>query len=758
MNNFGDILIWLALFALSVSSAGYLVLCCKKEYKAARMIARIGFVSFAAFMTLASIHLMLLILNHDFTYSYIVQYSSRDLALEYLISSFWAGQEGSFLLWVLLGSWLGLLLMFRARKMERHVMLIYNLSNIFLTILLIKQSPFNRLLFPPPDGQGLNMLLQDPWMVIHPPIVFLGYAAFAVPFAYAITAMWKREYDAWIKPALPWTLFAFVTLGAGILIGGYWSYKVLGWGGYWAWDPVENASLLPWLLIIALIHGMVLQYKRKKLYKTNLILAVSSFILIIYCTFLTRSGILANFSVHSFADLGITGWLVFFILAFLIISLGLFFLRLKDMPLSKKRNNINFFSREFGLISAIILLCVSTILIGLGTSAPLITRVLEKASKVSAQYYVDTNLPLGVLIAFLLSIVPLMTWGKNSLSKLAPGFISVIICASVSGITTFVIGYRGIGALLFSIFAGAASCVNLFLAAQCIRKRIMISGAAIAHLGVGLMFIGFVASSVYDHSDKALLKQGQTQNIMGFGFTLNTPEFLKEAKGFRLSLPLNVKKGESQFAAFPDIYSEPDRNGQTKRFIHPHIQRGLLADLYISPVNYDSGKKEAGVNKQILLKKGDTIQLQDYELKFTGFEVLSMMGAAVSEDKDMAVGANILVSYKGGDPVNLKPVIIMGRTKSPSGSVKLPGPRDTHIVLAGIDATTKSISLIYHERLYEAAKDDESSLPSILIDVSVKPGMTLLWAGVFLLLSGGGIANIRRCFGLRQQVVINGYI
>ncbi len=490
---------------------------------------------------------------------------------------------------------------------------------------------------------------------------------------------------------------------------------------------------------------MILQYKRKKLHKTNFILAVFSFILIIYCTFLTRSGVLSDFSVHSFVDLGITGWLVFFMLAFLIISLVLFFLRLKDMPASKKGDNINLLSREFGLISAIILLCISTILIGLGTSAPLITRLLEKASKVSTQYYVDTTLPLGILIAFLLSIIPLMTWGKNSFSKLMPGLISLIVCASVSGIITLASGYHGIGVLLFSLFAGAAACINLFLAAQFIRKKITISGAAIAHLGIGLMFIGFVASSVYDRSDKGLLKQGQAQNIMGCEFTFSAPEFLKEGKGFRLSLPLNVKKGESQFAALPDIYAEPGRNGQTNRFIHPHIQRGLLADLYIAPVNYDPGKKKADFNKQILLKKGDTIHIQDYELTFTGFEVSSMMGAAGFKDKDMAVGANILVSYKGGDPVNLKPVLIMGRTKSPSANVKLPGPREAYIVLARIDATTKSISLIYHERMDAAAKDAESSLPSILIDVSIKPGMTLLWAGVFLILLGGSIATVRRC-------------
>ncbi|MBW1745081.1 MAG: hypothetical protein JRJ25_01650, partial [Deltaproteobacteria bacterium] len=333
----------------------------------------------------------------------------------------------------------------------------------------------------------------------------------------------------------------------------------------------------------------------------------------------------------------------------------------------------------------------------------------------------------------------------NSFSKLTPRLISVIVCASVSGIITLVSGYRGIGVLLFSMFAGAATCINFFLAAQLIRRKITFSGAAIAHLGVGLMFIGFVASSVYDSSDKALLKQDKAQNIMGYEFTFNTPEFLKEGKGFRLSLPLNVKKGASQFAALPDIYAEPGSNGQTNRFIHPHIQRGLLADLYIAPVNYDSGKKESGLNKQIILKKDDTIQLQDYELTFTGFEVSSMMGAADSENKDMAVSANILASYKGGDPVNLKPVIIMGRTKSPSGNVKLPGPKEAYLDLARIDATTKSIILVYHEHPDAASEEDAATPAFLLIDVSVKPGMTLLWAGVFLLLLGGSIANVRRC-------------
>lgn len=231
MNNVGEVIMWLGLITVGISSACYLVLCFRKENVLARYAARLSFVGFAAFVTVASVLLMHFILNHEFLYSYVAQYSSRDLSLEYLISSFWAGQEGSFLLWVLLGAWLGILVMFKARDAEPQVMLIYNLNNIFLMILLIKQSPFRMLPIAPPDGQGLNMLLQDPWMVIHPPVVFVGYAAYTIPFAFAVAALWRRDYDGWIRPALPWTVFAFVSLGAGIIIGGYWSYKVLGWGG-----------------------------------------------------------------------------------------------------------------------------------------------------------------------------------------------------------------------------------------------------------------------------------------------------------------------------------------------------------------------------------------------------------------------------------------------------------------------------------------------------------------------------------------------
>jgi cytochrome c-type biogenesis protein CcmF len=749
MNNIGQLVMWWGLAAVCVSAICYFVLCLRGASKFTRNIARVSFIAFTASVTIASVLLMYYILNHEFLYSYVTRYSSRDLSLEYLISSFWAGQEGSFLLWVLLGAWLGILLMFKARDAEPQVMLIYNLNNFFLMILLIKQSPFSLLAFPPPDGQGLNMLLQDPWMVIHPPVVFVGYAAFTIPFAYAVGALWRRDYDGWIKPALPWTVFAFVSLGAGIIIGGYWSYKVLGWGGYWGWDPVENASLLPWLAGMALMHGMILQQTRKKLRKANLVLAVISFILVIYCTFLTRSGVLADFSVHSFVDLGITGWLVIFMGFFIVISFGFLIARAKDIPVSEPGESMTYFSRRFGLVAAIFILCFSTLLVGLGTSAPLITRLAETASKVSTDFYTNTNLPLAVLMLILLIFVPLLTWGKNNFSTIGPKLIWALLGGVASTGIVLLNGYPdmgspllSLGVFLLAVVGGGAAGTNLYLAAKLIRKKVTISGAAVTHLGVGLMFLGIVASSAYDRSERTLIAQGDVQNVMGYELRFNEPLFEREGKGMRVHLPLDVNKGGRQFIAQPDIFSERTPDGQLKRFSHPHIRRGLIADLYISPVDFRPGEKGKASGQQVRLTKGKTVQFQDYELTFTGFDVSGMMGKEGSHD--MRVGATIEASYKGGEPATLKPVITVGQLHSPASHVKLPGPQEANLILVGIQADEKAINLIYRGPDSSAEQEPEEIPPRIVVEVSTKPGMTLLWLGTFLILLGGCFAIPRR--------------
>ena len=743
MINLGEITIYLGLIAIGISSGCYWLVTSREDDTLSLNVARYSFIGFAALMTLASALLMLAILRHEFQYSYVANYSSRDLALEYLISSFWAGQEGSFLLWVFLGAWLGIVIMHRSKEMEPQVMLVYNLNHLFLTILLIKQSPFKLLPSVPADGQGLNMLLQDFWMVIHPPVVFLGYAAFTIPFAYAMAALWRREYDRWIKPALPWTVFAFCSLGAGIIIGGYWSYKVLGWGGYWGWDPVENASLLPWLAGAALMHGMILQQSLGKLRKTNFILASFSFLLIIYCTFLTRSGILADFSVHSFTDLGITGWLVFFMFFFLSITLWFFITRVKEISPSKKDAEFSYFSREFGFIGAMIILCLSAIITGLGTSAPLITRVLEKASKVSTEFYVDTNMPLAILTVLLLSFVPLLSWGKNSLSKLSRKLIWAAVGAAVSGGVILYFGYRGIAVLFLSVLAGAAVGVNLHLAIRLVRKKITLSAGAIAHLGVGLMFVGIIFSSVYDRSEKVRLPQGNFLSTLGYELKFNGPEFYREPRGVRLDLPVEVKKEKTEFVARPDIRAEDSRYGQGRRFSRPYIRRGLVADLYISPVEFEPGKEETvSAGKQFELKKQENIKFQDYDITFVGFDISGMMDQ--QDGQGVSVGADLKVAYKGKDPVRLKPLLTMGKEGTSASRVKLPGDAEAYLTLTQIQASTGSIVLNYQGPISDQDKTVEKIPPAFIAEVSVKPGMTVLWVGTFLILVGGSIGVFRR--------------
>jgi len=197
----------------------------------------------------------------------------------------------------------------------------YVLVHTVLMVLLLRATPFRLLPVVPVDGAGLNPLLQDPWMVIHPPIVFIGYALYAVPFVYAMSALARDEYSEWAKPALAWTVAAWLFLGAGIIIGAKWAYATLGWGGYWGWDPVENASLVPWLSGAALMHTLIVQRERGKMVRTNIVLAVVSFMLIAYATFLTRSGVLSDFSVHSFASLGLSSCLVSACVLFATLSL-----------------------------------------------------------------------------------------------------------------------------------------------------------------------------------------------------------------------------------------------------------------------------------------------------------------------------------------------------------------------------------------------------------------------------------------------------
>lgn len=314
-----------------------------------KKMARWSFVVHAVAVFGIFFTLFYIIHAHYFEYAYAWEHSSLALPIHYMISCFWEGQEGSFLLWMFWHAILGLLLIKTTKKWEAPVMAVVCLSQVVLSTMILGvdvaglfklgSSPFELLRIAKPellnipilesvggaanylkvitDGTGLNPLLQNYWMVIHPPTLFLGFASSIVPFAFVIAALWKRDYQGWIKPAMPWTLFCVMILGTGIIMGGFWAYESLSFGGYWAWDPVENASLIPWLVIIAAVHVMLIHKSTGNSLILAMLLAASSFILVLYATFLTRSGILGDTSVHSFTDLGLAGQLMVFLFMFI---------------------------------------------------------------------------------------------------------------------------------------------------------------------------------------------------------------------------------------------------------------------------------------------------------------------------------------------------------------------------------------------------------------------------------------------------------
>src|SRR5262249_6352773 len=263
----------------------------------------------------------------------------------------------------------------------------------------------------PLDGQGLNPLLQDPWMTIHPPVLFTGFSSLVVPFAIALAALVKREWDGWIKPALPWVVFSTGILATGFIMGGVWAYKVLGWGGYWGWDPVENGSLIPWLSNVALLHGLLVQRVTGSLRRTNLFLGITSYVLVLYASFLTRSGVLADFSVHSFVNLGLNGFLLSFLFVIMLVGYGTLVYRWADIP--KPAKPLGNFSRESIMWLGQLVFILMATLTAVGMSAPLITKLFGPPSNVKTEFYNVANGPLAVVLGLLLGIAPLMRWREQ---------------------------------------------------------------------------------------------------------------------------------------------------------------------------------------------------------------------------------------------------------------------------------------------------------------------------------------------------------
>ncbi len=725
------------LFAL-VSLAAYVQLLARDD-EGTRRFARRAYAFFALSVLLAAGVLIVLLLRRDFRIEYVSQYSGVELPWFYQFASFWAGQKGSFLIWLVMGSLLGLPLRKAAGREEAPVMGVYLLTQLGLLFILVRESPFVMLPRTPVDGSGLNPLLQDPWMVIHPPIMFAGYAAAAVPFAFAVSAMVRRRYDRWAHLAFPWALGGFLVLGTAILLGGYWAYKTLGWGGYWGWDPVENASLIPWLFGTVLIHGLHMERKRGRYRRANLVLACLLYFSVLYGTFLTRSGVLADFSVHSFVDLGISGWLVGLMAFFMLGGGYLLVTRLRSVPTEKNEDPL--LSRGSFLMLSTVTVGACALVVTIGTSLPLVSRLWGAPQQVGPTQYNQVNLPIALLIALLLALVPYLTWQETHWRELLRRLRWAAIVAVLATGVAFAAGARSPLHLLFILLAAMALFTNLQKTVEKVRVGgLRAGGGYLAHVGVGVILLGILASSAYDESAKVTLEQGVPQKVEGMTLTFNRFLPRTETEKERMEVTV-VRANGKQYLSYPRLFV----NDRTQQIMaHPHITHLLLQDLYISPIEFDPG--ERGAARRLHLRKGQEATVGGARVRFVGFDLNAEGNAlkAMQEGGVVAVGA-ILEVVRDGRSERVEPLYRFTTTGEVDAR-PYPMPGGGEVVLAGIDAGNGAVQLEMHG--VEAAPGPRAKLS---VDVTRKPLIKLVWYGLYVVLAGGILATAQR---LRDAFVL----
>jgi len=474
----------------------------------------------------ASFALLTLLAKSDFHYQYVWSYSNKALPMCYKLAAFWAGQIGSLLLWLLIISAITAAAAYQNRNRNRdlmpYVLMVFGIVTAFFSfVCLFLTNPFTELViagqngtlpYTPPDGIGLNPLLQHPVMVIHPPILFVGYSGFIVTFAFAIAALITRQLDAfWLSVTRRWTIFSWLFLGAGIILGAKWAYVELGWGGYWGWDPIENASLLPWLTGTAVLHSSMIQEKRGMLKTWNMSLIMLTFILCIFGTFLTRSGIVS--SVHAFGQSSIGSSFGFFLLFLFIGSFSLLLTRVSYLRSENKLDSL--LSRESTFLFNNLIFVGAMAVILLGTIAPVISELITGSQiSVGIPYYLSVNIPIGLFLLFLIGAGPLFAWRKTSAKSLKRNFLYPLSFALVTGILLFAGGLRQFMPFVSFFLCAfvAASIVQEYIKGT--RPRHKISGEPylkafiniilrnprryggyLVHLSIVLMFIGFTGGA-----------------------------------------------------------------------------------------------------------------------------------------------------------------------------------------------------------------------------------------------------------------------
>jgi cytochrome c-type biogenesis protein CcmF len=755
--------------------------------------AVMGFYLHAAAVLSIVASLFYIIYSHYFEYQYAWQHSSTDLPWYYMISCFWEGQEGSFLLWIFWHMVLGLILLFTAKEWKYPVMFVLSLSQIALTSMLIGvkvfgyklgSSPFELMrivnesgpVFSMPDyltrikdGNGLNPLLQNYWMVIHPPTLFFGFACTIVPFAYAMAALMQKKYTEWIKPALPWALIGVMVLGTGIIMGGFWAYESLSFGGYWAWDPVENASLIPWLILIGAVHTMLIYKARKTALHFSYLMVITSFVLVLYATFLTRSGILGNSSVHSFTDLGMSGQLLVFLLMFLVLAIVLMVVHWKKIPTTSLEENA--YSREFWMFIGALVLIVSAFQIILTTSLPVINKVfgsnMAPPTDVIAHYN-KWQLPIAILIALLTATAQLLKYLKTDSKKF---WKEAAVLGSISLVLTgMAFWWFELNNWLYFILLFASVytiVVNFKTAWPFIQGKIKVSGASVAHIGFGLMLIGVLVSS----ANKNVISRNNTGQAFFDGEDQKTVRenyeniYLEQGKPVDMNNYRVTYLGDSSKWVniyYKVRYEQLDKEGNVKNtfMLYPNGQinpkMGFIANpdtrhylshdvfTYVSSVPKKNEENDAPFHneKKHELKQGDSVRTNNGMVYFDGLHTkVDRSSSPELANVDLAVAAKIRIVTLDST-YSVEPVYAI----EGNGIVSIEKVSDEtglRFRFMNIDPKTEHILIETAER--------SPRKNFIIMKAIVFPYINFLWGGTIVMIIGFLLSIQRRITEIRRS-------
>ena len=714
-------------------------------------------------------YLAYLIATHQFQVSYVAEYSAKRSSSWFLFAAFWGGQEGSLLLWAFWTSILGAVLAYRSGEKSGKVWPIFGMVQVFLLGLILVKCPFALGTGPiPADGKGLNPLLENYWMVIHPPILFLGFSSTLIPWVWAMYGLIYRDWDGWVKSSLSWVLFSFATLGIGLSMGGYWAYETLGWGGFWAWDPVENSSLVPWLFLTALLHGIPIQRANGGFKVTNLLIAPLTFATMFYGTFLTRSGLLSDFSVHSFSSLGKDGFSILLagVLAAFLTPVGLLLWRLKSIPKPAAYERV--VSREFGYFIASSILGVLGLIVAVGMSAPLITKIwTEKGAAAQPQFYNTANYPLVLILTLGMAATPYLAWrgGGNtgaSLKRLFPAYACAIVLTLGMTGAAISMGIRKPWMLLMFATSVFAVFANLILLIPRLPKREgrRTSGGFVAHIGVGMVLMGVATLVAFSqNAERVLLKKDIPVAALGYTLTYlgqTSNPYDRENNALRIQV---VKNGR-MWEANPRYYFAPWENKDTLFANPPAIGRFGWGDFYVAysggPIGLDP--KDGGVNPNngFVLKTKKSVQAGEYTFTLVGLDLDERAKKTLAEQHDpkamaalpeITFKAIIGVTYKGQNSI-AEPLFRFdqktgGRYSIP---VVIPGGWEGKpIMLNFVPPTAEEMNTPEaFDKIQLQTLNAPDPTEAVMVDVSTKPMIWLVWAGTLLYTLGGFVAYRRR--------------